>query len=139
MDQILEQIEKLKSEIISAKTDTAEALESFRTRFLGTKGLVKSLMGEMKNVPAEQKKEFGQVMNAFKQFAEEKYESLRSSVTNGELSGKPATDLSMPGDPLPAGEFLVDASGTVRWVNLTANYWVRARPDQMIAVAKALR
>ncbi len=90
MDQILEQIEKLKSEITSAKTDTAEALESFRTRFLGTKGLVKSLMGEMKNVPAEQKKEFGQVMNAFKQFAEEKYESLRSSVTNGELSGKPA-------------------------------------------------
>jgi peroxiredoxin len=37
------------------------------------------------------------------------------------------------------GEFLVDASGTVRWVNLTDNYWVRARPDQMIAVAKALR
>ncbi len=103
MDQILEQIEKLKSEITSAKTDTAEALESFRTRFLGTKGLVKSLMGEMKNVPAEQKKEFGQVMNAFKQFAEEKYDSLRSSVTNGELSGKPAKDLSMPGDPLPAG------------------------------------
>jgi peroxiredoxin len=37
------------------------------------------------------------------------------------------------------GEFLVDVSGTVRWVNLTDNYWVRARPDQMIAVAKALR
>jgi peroxiredoxin len=37
------------------------------------------------------------------------------------------------------GEFLVDASGTVRWVNLTDNYWVRARPDQMIAVAQALR
>ena len=36
-------------------------------------------------------------------------------------------------------EFLVDSSGTVRWVNLTENYWVRARPDQIIAVAKALR
>jgi peroxiredoxin len=36
-------------------------------------------------------------------------------------------------------EFVVDASGTVRWVNLTANYWVRARPDQIIAVAKTLR
>jgi phenylalanyl-tRNA synthetase alpha chain len=84
MDQILQQIEKLKSEIASAKTDNAEALESFRTRFLGTKGLVKSLMGEMKNVPVEQKKEFGQVMNAFKQFAEEKYEALRSTIANGE-------------------------------------------------------
>lgn len=37
------------------------------------------------------------------------------------------------------GEFLVDATGTVRWVNLTANYWVRARPEQIVAVAKALR
>jgi peroxiredoxin len=36
-------------------------------------------------------------------------------------------------------EFLVDSSGTVRWVNLTENYWVRARPDQIIEVAKALR
>ena len=103
MDQILQQIEKLKSEIASAKTDNAEALESFRTRFLGTKGLVKSLMGEMKNVPVEQKKDFGQVMNAFKQFAEEKYEALRSTIANGETSGRPEADLSMPGDPLPAG------------------------------------
>jgi peroxiredoxin len=36
-------------------------------------------------------------------------------------------------------EFLVDSSGTVRWVNLTENYWVRARPDQIIEVAKTLR
>ena len=35
-------------------------------------------------------------------------------------------------------EFLVDSSGTVRWVNLTENYWVRARPDQFIEAAKAL-
>jgi len=103
MDQILQQIEKLKSEIASAKTDNAEALESFRTRFLGTRGLVKSLMGEIKNVPVEQKKEFGLVMNAFKQFAEEKFEVLRSTIANGEISGSPATDLSMPGDPLPTG------------------------------------
>ena len=36
-------------------------------------------------------------------------------------------------------EFLLDSSGTVRWVNLTENYWVRARPDQIIDVAKTLR
>ena len=36
-------------------------------------------------------------------------------------------------------EFLVDSSGTVRWVNLTENYWVRARPEQIIEVAKRLR
>lgn len=36
-------------------------------------------------------------------------------------------------------EFLVDSSGAVRWVNLTENYWVRARPEQIIEVAKTLR
>jgi hypothetical protein len=30
-------------------------------------------------------------------------------------------------------------AGTVRWVNLAENYWVRARPEQIIAAAEALR
>ncbi len=36
-------------------------------------------------------------------------------------------------------EFLIDSSGAVRWVNLTENYWVRARPEQILEAAKALR
>jgi len=36
-------------------------------------------------------------------------------------------------------EFLIDSSGTVRWINLTENYWVRARPEQVLEVAKLLK
>ena len=36
-------------------------------------------------------------------------------------------------------EFLVDSSGTVRWINLTENYWVRARPEQVLEVSKLLK
>jgi peroxiredoxin len=36
-------------------------------------------------------------------------------------------------------EFIVDESGVVRWVNLTENYWVRARPEQILEAGKALR
>jgi peroxiredoxin len=36
-------------------------------------------------------------------------------------------------------EFLVDTTGSVRWVNLTENYWVRARPEQILEVANTLR
>ena len=36
-------------------------------------------------------------------------------------------------------EFLLDSSGIVRWVNLTEDLRVRARPEQMIEAAKALR
>jgi peroxiredoxin len=48
-------------------------------------------------------------------------------------AGEGGRDIARP------GEFLVDSSGTVRWVNLTENYWVRARPEQFIEAAKALR
>ncbi len=60
----------------------------------------------MKNVPADKKKEFGQILNDFKQFAESRYESWKSATTAGEATGSgPADgkDLSLPGDPLPLG------------------------------------
>lgn len=47
-------------------------------------------------------------------------------------AGEDGRDIARP------AEFLVDSSGTVRWVNLTENYWVRARPEQFIEAAKAL-
>ena len=36
-------------------------------------------------------------------------------------------------------EFLIDSTGTVRWVHLTENYWVRARPEQILEVSKLLK
>ncbi len=48
-------------------------------------------------------------------------------------AGEEGRDIARP------AEFLVDTSGTVRWVNLTENYRVRARPEQFIEAAKALR
>jgi peroxiredoxin len=48
-------------------------------------------------------------------------------------AGEGGRDIARP------AEFLVDSAGTVRWVNLTENYWVRARPEQFIEAAKALR
>ena len=46
---------------------------------------------------SEQKKEFGQVMNAFKQFAEEKYETLKSAIGNSEV---PATRILISACPV---------------------------------------
>ena len=79
MEQLLQQIENIKKEIAAATGTTTAEVEAFRIKFLGTKGLVKQIMGEMKNVPNEQKKEFGQILNAFKIAAEEKLEILLRS------------------------------------------------------------
>lgn len=36
------------------------------------------------------------------------------------------------------GEFLIDSTGTVRWLNLTENYWLRANPADVVEKAQAL-
>ena len=48
-------------------------------------------------------------------------------------AGPKGTDIARP------AEFYVDSSGTVRWVNLTENIAVRARPEQALAAIDAAR
>ena len=36
-------------------------------------------------------------------------------------------------------EFLVDSTMTTVWINLTENYWIRARPEQVLEVSKLLK
>lgn len=103
MEKLLEQIEHYKKEIAEMITNGNESLEAYRIKFLGTKGIVKNLMGEMKNVAVEKKKEFGQILNEFKQFAEAKYETWKEQLGNGTTADGPAIDTSLPGDVLPLG------------------------------------
>ncbi len=100
MEQLLQQIEALKSEITAFNGGDAE---TYRIKYLGTKGLVKAIMGEMKNVAAENKKEAGQILNEFKVFAEAKYEALKASSDNGQQTTSNEIDLSLPANPLPLG------------------------------------
>jgi phenylalanyl-tRNA synthetase alpha chain len=103
MEQLLEQIAAYKKEIEEIVPDGADALEAYRIRFLGTKGILKGLFSEMKNVPADKKKEFGLVLNDFKQLAESKYESWKNQVENTDVKDASAIDLSLPADPVPLG------------------------------------
>ena len=103
MEQLLQQIAAYKKEIEDIVPDGADALEAYRIRFLGTKGILKGLFSEMKNVPADKKKEFGLVLNDFKQLAESKYESWKNQVDSADVSDGSHIDLTLPADPVPLG------------------------------------
>ncbi|HXB45542.1 MAG TPA: hypothetical protein VNV85_15860, partial [Puia sp.] len=77
MEQLLQQIQQYTQEITSIALNGADSLEAYRIKFLGTKGIVKNLFAEMRNVPSEKKKEFGIILNEFKQLAEAKYEQWK--------------------------------------------------------------
>lgn len=100
MEALVQQIENYKQEITTFNGGDAEA---FRIKYLGTKGLVKAIMGEMKNVAPENKKAAGQLLNEFKLFAEAKYEALQQSTTNHQQQTANDTDFTLPGDNLPLG------------------------------------
>ncbi len=102
MDQLLQKIEAYKQDINTAIATSEKEVEDFRIKYLGTKGIVKAIMGEMKNVLPEQRKEAGQLLNEFKQFTEAKYEALKESITHT-TSQSILIDLTLPGDPTPLG------------------------------------
>jgi phenylalanyl-tRNA synthetase alpha chain len=100
MEQLVNQITALKEEIAAWNGSDAE---TFRIKYLGTKGLVKTIMGEMKNVATENKKEAGQLLNEFKLFTEAKFEELKSNTNNDQPTTTNDIDLTLPGDELPLG------------------------------------
>lgn len=104
MEELLKQIEAYKIEIEATGATGIEQTEDFRIKYLGTKGLVKSLMSEMKNIPNDQKKQAGQLLNEFKQSVEAKYATLKDSLEgNGNEVAGSSVDLSLPGAHVHVG------------------------------------
>jgi phenylalanyl-tRNA synthetase alpha chain len=104
MEKLLQQIEDYKKEIAAFVATNDKQVDEFRIKYLGTKGIVKAIMAEMKTVPTEKKKEFGQILNEFKQLAEAKLEELKTSTSNLEHQTS-KIDLTLPGDPVPLGSW----------------------------------
>jgi phenylalanyl-tRNA synthetase alpha chain len=104
MEPLLDQIQKYRQEISSITPNGPESLESFRIKYLGTKGIVKNLFQQIKQVPDDKKKEFGQLLNEFKQFAEATYDSWKNSLADHPTSSESGDqDLTLPGDTVALG------------------------------------
>ncbi|MGB2758826.1 phenylalanine--tRNA ligase subunit alpha [Maribacter stanieri] len=99
IDKIKEQI----SEVASFTADNLEAVETFRIKYLGKKGILNDFFAEFKNVPNDQKKEFGQTINELKQAATEKVESLKEVLENNNTDEQVYGDLTRPGNPIELG------------------------------------
>jgi len=99
-------ISKIKQHIAEVEvfeTKSLEELETFRIKYLGKKGLMNDFFAAFKNVPNEQKKEFGQTINKLKTVAQEKINSLKISLTDTEDSSGIYGDLTRPGEPVSLG------------------------------------
>ncbi|MBT8187348.1 MAG: phenylalanine--tRNA ligase subunit alpha [Croceitalea sp.] len=91
------------AQVASFNATTQEEIETFRIKYLGKKGLLNEFFAAFKNVPNDQKKEFGQVINELKTHAAEKVNLLKAALENqNETAGKYG-DLTRPGEPIEIG------------------------------------
>jgi phenylalanyl-tRNA synthetase alpha chain len=76
----------------------------FRLRYLGSKNIIKPLMGAIRTIPNEQKREYGQLVNKAKETAEAKFQSVKEVIEQqSEAASFQHLDLTAPGEPQQLG------------------------------------
>ncbi len=108
---MLEKVQSLKEEIHRTQPTSTEELESFRLKYLSRKGIIPSLFDELKQLPADQKKNVGKPLNELKQLAESKFKELSESLSSADAGTRDDIDLTLP--PVP------DALGSLHPLTLT--------------------
>ena len=98
---MLEKIEELLIEVNSFQTQSKDEIEQFRIKFSGKKGILNDFFEKFKEVPNEQKKEFGQKINTLKQAVNTKLEELKEATSSQIIIEK--EDLTKPAFPLELG------------------------------------
>ena len=100
---MIDEIKKYIAEAEAFQATTLDEVEQFRIKVLGSKGLLKEYFAKFKSVPNEQKKEFGQTINAWKNAAENKVAELKESLQDNAASENQWGDLTRPSMPIELG------------------------------------
>lgn len=92
-----DKIEEIKAAIAAADANTAEELEGYRMEFISKKSVVGQLFGMMGQIPNEEKRAFGQLVNGVKNLADEKFQALIEKVNSSTSKSKSREiDLTLP-------------------------------------------
>lgn len=97
-----QRIENLSKEIQALTASTPAEVEELRIKYLSKKGLIASLFNDFRTVPADQKKEMGQLLNRLKDLATDTINGLRDALSSkDELPA--GLDLTRTPSPIPMG------------------------------------
>lgn len=91
------------SEVEEYTSAASGEIEAFRVKYLGSKGVLKDLFKEFKNVPGPERKEVGILLNELKNRATEKVRILQNAIGNTPHSDESFIDVTRPGFPYTVG------------------------------------
>ncbi len=98
-----DKIAALRAEIAALKATTPQQAEELRIKYMSKKGLVNALFAEFRNVPQEDKKAIGQLLNTLKTEATNKIAQLTEEVACADHIDDSELDLTRTATPLPLG------------------------------------
>lgn len=98
-----EKINEHLKEIQSFVSDNLKEVESFRIKYLGSKGVLKDLFNDFKQIEPGLKKEIGQSLNELRSTATEKINDLKNLIADQSTDQKKQDDLTRPGQPIELG------------------------------------
>jgi phenylalanyl-tRNA synthetase alpha chain len=101
--EAFDKVKELIESIDSFSIENREDLEQFRIKFIGSKNIIKPLFGEMRNIPNEDKKAYGQQVNTLKIKAETKFQEANKQIEEKEANNVTVPDLSAPAFPFENG------------------------------------
>ena len=99
---MLERVENLKSQVEATSLTNKEEAEIFRLQYLSKKGAIQELFKAFREVPADQKKDFGAALNTLKELAETKHKAALEELETSAVVGHNG-DLTRPGLPQELG------------------------------------
>jgi phenylalanyl-tRNA synthetase alpha chain len=92
------------NDIKNFNASTAQEIEAFRIKYLGSKGILKALFADFKSVANEEKREMGQLINELRAVATSKIDELKASQDSDGIGEKFRNiDLTRPGFPFETG------------------------------------
>jgi phenylalanyl-tRNA synthetase alpha chain len=100
---MLEKVKELIGDVKAFKATSKEDVEVFRIQYLGSKGLLKELFAEFKNVDAAMRKDFGQALNSLKKAAESKVAEISEALEGANSQKNFFGDLTRPSEPIELG------------------------------------
>ena len=103
-----DKIEEIKNELkdLFNNINDKQMLENIKVEYIGKNGKITLLNGQIKEVPNEEKKEFGMAVNEIRTMFNDGYNKTLETIENKEINEKlnsEAIDVTLPGTKLPVG------------------------------------
>ncbi len=100
------EMQSLQAKLAAGEKGLSKVFEDAKIRYQGKKGDISGLLRSMGTLPAEQRPDFGKLVNELRDYAEGLFDSMQQGIKEADIAGSLAgstLDATLPGYRIPQG------------------------------------